>query len=87
MENKALIIGLGNIGFNYDIKKKYLIHSHAKALMLNNKFALIQYPKFLSRIQEPEFLKSNSEFAILDPISRIHNLGTDFKNSQSWIPF
>ena len=41
MENKALIIGLGNIGFNYDIKKKYLIHSHAKALMLNNKFALI----------------------------------------------
>ena len=30
MNYRVLIIGLGNIGFMYDVKKPRLVHSHAK---------------------------------------------------------
>lgn len=39
---KSIIIGLGNIGINYDFhKKKDYILTHAKALFLNKKFHLL----------------------------------------------
>ena len=41
MNNRVLIIGLGNIGFMYDVKKPRLVHSHAKAVMHSKNFILI----------------------------------------------
>ena len=38
---KSLVIGLGNIGLNYDIGKKKEILSHCKALNLNKSYELI----------------------------------------------
>ena len=41
MNYRVLIIGLGNIGFMYDVKKPRLVHSHAKAVMHSKNFILI----------------------------------------------
>jgi hypothetical protein len=75
MKNKVLIIGLGKIGFNYDIKKKYLIHSHAKALMLNNNFVLIGAVEkkykirkiFEKKFNLPTYNNLEKAFSVLNP--------------------
>lgn len=41
MKKKALIIGLGNIGFEYDLSPNGSIESHAKALMNSNEYRLV----------------------------------------------
>ena len=94
------IIGLGNIGFMYDVKKPRLVHSHAKAVMHSKNFILIgavEKKIKLSEITSPTFSILN-EYEIKDIKIRhydlfriknseeIKNIGM-FENTENFLTF
>lgn len=82
---KSIVIGLGNIGLNYDIEKKRQIATHCKALKLNKKYELIgavdkdiNKIKIFSKIyNKPSFRSIDEALKILKPELAVISCNTE----------
>jgi len=83
---RSIVIGLGNIGLNYDIGKKKEITTHCKALKLNKSYELIgAVDKDINKIKifnkiynKPSFRSIDKALKFLKPELAVISCNTDY---------